>query len=135
MIRHLRITVDGKVYDVVVEEVTDQGATGPHTPLPTAPPAAAVAAPKAAAPAAASAATTAPVAPGAGEAQRAPLAGVVLSVAVKAGDAVAADQEICVLEAMKMKTSIFAFKAGTVTAVLVKAGDAVDSDQPLVTIA
>ncbi|NJO54622.1 MAG: acetyl-CoA carboxylase biotin carboxyl carrier protein subunit, partial [Bacteroidales bacterium] len=34
MIRHLRITVDGKVYDVVVEEVTEQGAPGPHVPPP-----------------------------------------------------------------------------------------------------
>ncbi|KAA5599858.1 biotin/lipoyl-containing protein [Blastochloris sulfoviridis] len=131
MIRHLRITVDGKVYDVVVEEVTDQGAPAPHAPPAAAVQPAAVASHAAAAPVPSSA----PVAPGTGEAQRAPLAGTVLSVAVKPGDAVAADQEICVLEAMKMKTSIFAFKAGTVTAVLVKAGDAVDSDQPLVTIA
>jgi biotin carboxyl carrier protein len=128
MIRHLRITVDGKAYDVLVEEVTGEHAPAPSAPLPTYAPAA-VAAPVSATPAAAPAA-----APGAGDAQRAPLAGTVISVAVKPGDTVVADQEICVLEAMKMKTSIFAFRGGTVTAVLVKAGDAVDSDQPLVTI-
>jgi biotin carboxyl carrier protein len=130
MIRHLRITVDGKAYDVLVEEVT-----GEHNPAPYSPQAApaAVAGPVVAAGPAPTAAPSA-ASGGAGEAQRAPLAGVVVSVAVKPGDTVVADQEICVLEAMKMKTSIFAFKGGTVTAVLVKAGDAVDSDQPLVTI-
>ena len=131
MIRHLRITVDGKAYDVLVEEVTGENSSAPYTP-PGAYAPAAVAAPVSAGPAS----TTQSAAPGgAGEAQRAPLAGTVISVAVKAGDTVVADQEICVLEAMKMKTSIFAFKGGTVTAVLVNAGDAVDSDQPLVTIA
>jgi biotin carboxyl carrier protein len=129
MIRHLRITVDGKAYDVLVEEVTGENAPAPYTPA--AAPAAVAGPVVSAGPAPASAPSAAP---GAGEAQRAPLAGTVISVAVKAGDTVVADQEICVLEAMKMKTSIFAFKGGTVTAVLVKAGDAVDSDQPLVTI-
>ncbi|ALK10088.1 biotin/lipoyl-containing protein [Blastochloris viridis] len=127
MIRHLRITVDGKAYDVLVEEVTGEQPAAPYAP-PSAPVAMAgpvVSAGPAPAPAAFS---------GAGEAQRAPLAGVVVSVAVKPGDTVVADQEICVLEAMKMKTSIFAFKGGTVTEVLVNAGDAVDSGQPLVTI-
>jgi biotin carboxyl carrier protein len=130
MIRHLRITVDGKAYDVLVEEVTGEQAAAPYAPSASAP--VSVAGPVVSA---GSAPAAAPVPGGAGDAQRAPLAGTVISVAVKAGDTVVVDQEICVLEAMKMKTSIFAFKGGTVTAVLVKAGDAVDSDQPLVTIA
>lgn len=127
MIRRLRITVDGKAYDVLVEEMTGEAADK----APAAPPAtAAVAAP--AAPLAASP-RPASALPGAGEAQRAPLAGTVVSVAVKPGDTVAANQALCVIEAMKMKTAINAIRAGTVAAVLVSEGDAVESDQPLVT--
>ncbi|WP_338049143.1 biotin/lipoyl-containing protein, partial [Rhodoplanes elegans] len=64
----------------------------------------------------------------------APLAGVVLEVSVKVGDKVDVDDQVVVLEAMKMKTVIGAHKAGTITGIHVKDGDAVDADQPLVTI-
>jgi len=130
MTRRLRITVDGKAYDVVVEEMSEDPDDAGGAPVPA--PAAAAASVAAAAPAAAAPRpATAP--PGDGEAQRAPLAGTIVSVAVKAGDVVAADQQLCVIEAMKMKTAINAIRAGTVAAVLVGPGDAVDSDQPLVT--
>ncbi len=57
------------------------------------------------------------VAPTAGidnaKAVRAPIPGVIISVAVKAGDVVKHGQELCVLEAMKMKNVIRASRAGT----------------------
>lgn len=133
MMRHLRITVDGRVYDVVVEDVTQ--ASGPVTTMPM--PGPLVAQPEGARiPAAASApaASAAPVA-GGPDNRLAPLAGVVLEINVKIGDAVDVDDPLLVLEAMKMKTVIGAHKAGKVTAIHVKPGDAVDADQALVTIA
>ena len=45
---------------------------------------------------------------------RAPIPGVIISVAVKAGDVVQHGQELCVLEAMKMKNVIRASRAGTI---------------------
>jgi glutaconyl-CoA/methylmalonyl-CoA decarboxylase subunit gamma len=45
---------------------------------------------------------------------RAPLPGVIISVAVEAGDTVQHGQELCVLEAMKMKNVIRASRAGTI---------------------
>jgi len=146
MMRHLRITVDGRAYDVIVEDVTD-----PVRPLASAPPAAAIAAPPPqasapAAPAAAEAAAPPPpqpapapsgpsAAPSGGPDDRlAPLAGVVLEVSVSVGDTVDVDDQVVVLEAMKMKTVIGAHKSGRITGVHVKQGDAVDADQPLVTI-
>ncbi len=133
MMRHLRITVDGRVYDVVVEDVTQ--ASGPVTTMPM--PGPLVTQPEGARiPAAASApaASAAPVA-GGPDNRLAPLAGVVLEINVKIGDTVDVDDPLLVLEAMKMKTVIGAHKAGKVTAIHVKPGDAVDADQALVTIA
>lgn len=141
MMRHLRITVDGRAYDVVVEDVTD-----PTRPIASAPPPAYVAAPppQASAPAAPAAAEAAPPPPapsgpagapsGGPDDRLAPLAGVVLEVSVNVGDTVEVDDQVVVLEAMKMKTVIGAHKSGRITGVHVKQGDAVDADQPLVTI-
>lgn len=135
MMRHLRITVDGRVYDVVVEDVTQ--ASGPVTTTPM--PGPLVAQPEGARiPAAASApapAASTPSVAGGSDNRLAPLAGVVLEINVKIGDTVDVDDPLLVLEAMKMKTVIGAHKAGEVTAIHVKPGDAVDADQALVTIA
>jgi glutaconyl-CoA/methylmalonyl-CoA decarboxylase subunit gamma len=140
MMRHLRITVDGRAYDVIVEDVSDPARSVASAP----PPAAFAAPPQASAPAApaappaapAPAAAAAPSAPPSGgpDDRLAPLAGVVLEVNVSVGDTVEVDDQVLVLEAMKMKTVIGAHKGGRITAVHVKQGDAVDADQPLVTI-
>ncbi len=55
----------------------------------------------------------------------APLPGVIVSLAVKAGAAVAAGQELCALEAMKMKNIIRAPRAGTIGQVAVNEGQTV----------
>ena len=62
----------------------------------------------------------------------APIPGVILSIAVKLGDAVESGQEICILEAMKMKNTIRANRAGKITAVHISSGDTVTHGQPLV---
>ncbi len=62
----------------------------------------------------------------------APMPGVILDVAVKAGDTVARGQEIAVLEAMKMQNSIKSPRAGTIAEVCVAAGQAVGHGDPIV---
>ena len=128
----LKITVHGVAYEVDVEVLDAKrdefGPTGalPHVngarPPATAPAAAAAPAPRAAAPAPASG----------GSGVQAPIAGTVIEIKCKAGDAVIQGQELLVIEAMKMNTSIASPSAGTVKAVLVAAGDSVRESQQLV---
>ena len=57
------------------------------------------------------------------KAVHAPIPGVIVSIAVKAGDRVTIGQELCVLEAMKMKNIIRAPRAGDIASVVVQTGD------------
>jgi len=120
--KKLRVTVEGKVYDVLVE-VLDEGTpvAAPRAAAPVAAPAivASVAAP-AAAPAAA------PRAPAGSGDIASPLAGKVVSLDVKVGQTVAEGAQVATVEAMKMNTYIFAPKAGTIAAILVNPGDGVE---------
>lgn len=128
----LRITVDNEVFEVDVEILEEAGAAVPAPRPASAPKASTPAAP---APAAAeSAPAAAPVAAG-GNTFPAPIAGTIRMIKVKPGDQVAVDQEIMILEAMKMETSVNSSQAGTIKAVLVKEGDAVQSGQALVEFA
>jgi glutaconyl-CoA/methylmalonyl-CoA decarboxylase subunit gamma len=61
----------------------------------------------------------------------APIPGIILSVSVKPGDQVAFGQELCVLEAMKMKNLIRANRAGKIASVSVAPGDQVRHSQVL----
>jgi pyruvate carboxylase subunit B len=73
--------------------------------------------------------------PGAGEREvRAPMPGLVLDLMVEVGDAVAPDEGLLVLEAMKMENELKAPVAGRIEAVHVTAGDAVDKDALLIEI-
>lgn len=56
---------------------------------------------------------------------RSPIPGTIISIAVKPGDEVEAGQELCVLEAMKMKNMIRAPRTGTIATVQVSAGQSV----------
>lgn len=62
----------------------------------------------------------------------APIPGVIVSVAVQPGAAVETGQEVCVLEAMKMKSPIRAPRAGVIAAVHVSAGQQVKHREALV---
>ncbi len=133
--KRLRITVEGKSYEVEVELLEESGAaaapaprrassggsTRVATPAPSKAPA-----PKPAAAAAAPAGEGAVVSP---------LSAVVVSVDVAVGDAVAEGQKVLTLEAMKMNTIVSATGAGTVKAILVNPGDGVDEGQALIEIA
>lgn len=131
--KKLRITVDGKVFDVSVE-LLDQvsSTTAAPAPAPAAAPAPVASAPVAA-PAPAPVPAAAPAAAGAGDVPS-PLAGKVVSLDVAPGTAVKAGDQILTLEAMKMNTIIYAPSAGTLTAFCVSAGDTVQEGQALAKI-
>ena len=58
--------------------------------------------------------------------------GLVKSVAVNVGDVVGENQEVCVVEAMKMQNSLVSLAMGKIKAVLVREGEAVEEGQLLV---
>ena len=123
--RKFNITVNGKSYEVDVEEVG--GVQSAPAPAPVA--AAPAAAPKAAAPAAPKAAPVAGAQP-----VKAPMPGTIVSVKVNVGDKVTKDTLVAVLEAMKMENEIFAGVEGTVAGISVGAGDSVNSGDVIVSV-
>ncbi len=64
----------------------------------------------------------------------APMSGKVFKINVAVGDKVEVDDEVIVLEAMKMETPIFASDAGVVKEIKVNEGDNVSDDEVLVVI-
>jgi len=64
----------------------------------------------------------------------APMPGKILSVDVKAGDAVKAGDVLMILEAMKMQNEIMAPQDGTVSEVRINAGDTVATGDVLVVL-
>lgn len=121
--KRFNITVNGKAYDVAVEEITDGSAPAV---VPSAAPAAAPAPVQ----------TAAPAAPAAGEGTKvtAPMPGNILDVKVNTGDTVTKGQVLMVLEAMKMENDIVAPCDGKVTSVVAKKGDTVNASDTLATI-
>ncbi len=63
---------------------------------------------------------------------RAPMPGRIMAIRVRPGDRVAAGQEVCVVEAMKMEQSIRAHRDGVVKAIHVQPLDLVPARAPLV---
>ena len=110
------VELNGKKYTIDVER-SEAVASAPR-----------VVAPKAAAPAAPKAAAGA-------NSITAPLPGSVVSINVKAGDAVKAGQQLAVIEAMKMENEILATADGTVAAVHFSAGQAVQQGDALIDLA
>jgi len=124
----LKITVDGKVYEVDVEVAE------PEPPQPGyVPPAGAQQAKVAATGPAAASAMPGP-APVADESKvcRSPISGVVVLVSAQVGQAIQVNDVLLVLEAMKMETVITSPISGKVDKVNAKAGDAVQTGQVLV---
>ncbi|MBQ1953105.1 MAG: biotin/lipoyl-binding protein [Alistipes sp.] len=118
------VELNGKKYTIDVER-SEAVASIPTIATPKA-------APAAAAPAAAPAA---PKAAAGANSIVAPLPGSVVSISVKAGDAVKAGQQLAVIEAMKMENEILAPADGTVKAVHVSAGQAVQQGDALIDLA
>jgi biotin carboxyl carrier protein len=123
----LRITLEGKTYEVGVEVLQDPAHGAPHAAAPLA----TASAPVPSIPAAVSPAV--PAAEGC-RTVTGPMAGQVFKCLVKPGDVVTLNQVVVVLDAMKMETPVVSPFAGTVRAVLVKEGDAVDEGHALVQI-
>ena len=65
---------------------------------------------------------------------KAPMPGKILEVLVKVGDQVKEDDEVIMLEAMKMENPIYAPVGGTVKEIKVKANDSVETDQLMMVI-
>jgi biotin carboxyl carrier protein len=120
--KKLRITVEGKSYEVLVETLETSAATATSARLPAATP---VFTP----PAPAARSASAPSGPGV---VTCPLSGKVVTVDVKVGDTVTSEQPLMTIEAMKMNTYIYAPQGGKVTELLAKAGDSVEEGAVLV---
>lgn len=125
------VTLNGKKYDVEVNE-----SEAVITSVSNAAPAAAPVAPVAAAPS--PAASTAPSAPAAvvgtavsGTQITSPMPGTILKLNVAEGQAVKAGDVVLILEAMKMENEIVAPCDGTIKQLLVSKGSTVDTDQIL----
>lgn len=124
--KNYTITVNGSVYDVVVEEGATSGA--PAAAVPAAPRAVpkAAPAPAAAAPAAGGAAGSIKIEAGA--------AGKVFKIEANVGQAVKKGDAVVVVEAMKMEIPVVAPEDGTVASINVAVGDAVEAGALLATL-
>jgi len=131
----LRITLEGKTYEVGVEvlsQTAPQGYSIPHAAPVAAPEPGSAPVSVPAHPAAGSRAV--PVEQEGGRMVTCPMAGQVFKCLVKRGDVVAVNQVVIVLDAMKMETPVVSPFAGTVRDVLAREGDAVEEGYPLVQI-
>lgn len=107
-----KVKVNGKLYEVQLEEVTENSesisspvATQPSAPAPVSSENAVI---------------------------EAPIAGKVLSVNVKVGDAVKKGQLVAVIEAMKLENEIFASAEGTVKEIRASVGAMVNNKDALI---
>lgn len=128
--RNLKVTVNGTVYDVQVEEADAASAQAPSAPAVAPKPAAAPAAP---APAQKPAAPKA-AAPAGGETITSPMPGTIVDICVEPGREVKKGDKLVVLEAMKMENEIMAPHDAKVAAVMVDKGDSVETGAPLVSL-
>ena len=122
-----KITLNGKTYEVEVEEGQAMLVDEYEAYKPAAPAAASAPAP--------AAAPAAPTAVAAGEVVAAPMPGNILKVNCSQGQAVKAGDILVVLEAMKMENEILAPRDGTVAQVVTTKGAVVDTGAPLVVLA
>lgn len=136
--KNYTITVNGNVYDVVVEEAA-AGVARPAAPAAPKAPVAPKAAPAAAATAPAPVAAPAPAAPAASGTAgsvriEAGAAGKIFKIEGKVGQAVKAGDPVVILEAMKMEIPVVAPQDGTIASIDVAVGDPVESGALLATL-
>ena len=132
MIKQYKITVNGKVYDVSVEEIKSEKSKPVATVVNTATPAAA---PK---PVATTSAAPAPKAAVAIDENaisvKATMPGTILSFNVAVGDKVQEGQVVAILEAMKMENEVTAPASGEVKSIHVEKGSSVVEGQVILQI-
>jgi biotin carboxyl carrier protein len=129
---HATVVVNGVTYTVEIPAGACSAATtATPAPRPAAPPAQPAVAASRAAPARPA---PSPQPPAGGEVVHSPMPGHILSVSVKAGDAVEAGDTVVVMEAMKMENEIKAHVAGRVLEVKVSKGQDVGVSEPLIVI-
>ncbi len=130
------VTVNGTVYDVVVEEVDASGVVS--APVVSAPTPAPVAAPVQAAPVAPAApkpvAKPAPAGSTGATQVTSPMPGTILDVKVSVGQSVKKGDVICVLEAMKMENDIPAPSDGVIASINVQKGASVSANDLLASL-
>ena len=134
--KKFNITVNGKSYEVDVEEIGGNSAPAPvRSQAASSPSVAPTAAPSPqAAPQAAPKAAPAPAAVSGGESINSPMPGTILDIKVNVGDAVSNGTVLVILEAMKMENEIMAASAGKVLSINVTKGASVNSGDVLVVI-
>lgn len=125
--KRFNVTVNGKAYDVAVEEI-GAGVPAPVAAAPAPAPAAPVAVPAAAAPVSAAPA-------GASGTVVSPMPGNILDIKVSVGQVVEVNQVVVVLEAMKMENDIVTPAAGTISGIHVSKGDSVETGTLMISIA
>ncbi len=108
--KNYKITVNGKAYDVTVQEAGE----------------APVQAAEAKKPVAAASAGAVSV--------KSPMPGTILDIKVNVGDSVKSGQVLCILEAMKMENDIVAPQDGTVDAILVSKNDSVEANDDIIAL-
>ena len=131
------VTVNGVIYEVVVEEADGTAVSAPAAapaavPAPVAAPAPAVT-PATAAPAPAAAAPKASGAQGSIKVV-APMPGTILKLNVKVGDTLKANDLVCILEAMKMENEIFTAEGGVVKSIEAAQGASVNAGDVIITL-
>ena len=107
-----KVKVNGKVYEVELESVTEKEGT--------------IATPKAD--------EKATAISGEGKDIVTPMAGTILDVKVAVGDKVTKGQVVAILEAMKLENEIVATEAGTVQKVLVNKGQSVSAKDAIMIV-
>ncbi len=123
------VTVNGVVYEVLVEEADGAVASAPVAPV------APVAAPAPVAPKA-PAAPASPKASGAKGSIKvtAPMPGTILKLNVQVGDTLKANDLVCILEAMKMENEIFTAEGGVVKSIEAAQGASVNAGDVIITL-
>ena len=107
-----KVKVNGKVYEVEIESVSETKGSIEVAPQ----------------------AQAAPVEQGPGKEVLAPMAGNILDVKVTVGSSVKKGQVIAILEAMKLENEVVSTEDGTVKQVLVSKGQAVQNQQVLIIV-
>ncbi len=119
--KKLKITVSGKVYEVLVEILEDEAQATPAPPKHLSTPTGQ---------GDAMPVTIVPVHATQKEV-RSPLSGRIVALSVQVGQSVKEGDRLLLLEAMKMNNYVYAPQAGQIASILVKVDDAVEEGQPL----